>query len=260
MTTYYYHKDKYGKELCHEVESIAEDCQQRLELMGDDAAMCVTTIREDDVLGYSSMDDFYHGEVCSLKVGISLTENGNINLGMEDNSDDEYNAMKEYLDNGGNYPFSLVTHRDGSVEAMNESDVDWLELANEYDDPGHYRIQPGYYEEGDITPETADKAGMYALAEALRGDEDETDEDDEENPLADVIDHWEYYPAWMDVDARDNGTTPTARLRAWYHDSTFTDTELTPETLPENPETSRIMTTEEALEVLESVRKSLDKK
>lgn len=238
MTTYYYHKDKYGKELCHEVESVAEDCQQRLELMGDGASCCVEYIHEGDFSGYKTLDDYID------------------NCGADAWSD----AVQVGLDEGLAFPFCCVLHRDGSYSVMNESDVDWLELANEYDDPGHYRIQPGYYEEGDITPETADKAGMYALAEALRGDEDETDEDDEENPLADVVAKWDYYPAWMDVDARDNGTKPTARLRAWYHDSTFTDTELTPETLPENPETSRIMTTEEALEVLESVRKSLDKK
>lgn len=80
---------------------------------------------------------------------------------------------------------------------------------------------------------------------------------DNNNPLADVVAKWEYYPAWMDDPEK---TERHARLRAWYHDSTFTDTELTLETLPDHPETGRVMTTEEALEVLEAVRKSLEKK
>lgn len=178
MTTYYYHKDRYGKELCHEVESIDEDCKERLELMGDDAACCVSHVWKDDVFGYKSLEEYEREEVNSIKISFSMGLDGSVNYN-DDNSDAEFNAMKEFLDNGGSYPFCVVRHRDGSYEAMNESDVDWQELADEYEDFGHWRIQPGYYDSDEMTPEQARKREMYALAEELEGNR-ENEESEEE--------------------------------------------------------------------------------
>lgn len=151
MTTYYYDKTNYGKEHCYKVDSIADDCQLRLSMMGDDATCAVTIIRDNDVMGYSSIEEYVKGECPETPTA-------------------EFEAMAEYLD-GGTYPFSLVRHRGGEYEAMAEKDVDWQELASEFEDFGHWQIQPGYYDSADITPEDADKQGMYALASALRGEQ-----------------------------------------------------------------------------------------
>ncbi len=153
MTTYYYDKDKYGKEHCYEVEDVQKDAAERLYQMNDNAACAVTIIREDDVMGYSSLEEYRKGE---------CPETPNA----------EFEAMAEWLD-GGTYPFALVRHRGGEYEAMEENEVDWLELANEYEDYGKWRIQPCYYSDGEITPEDAKKQGMYALASALRGEQGE---------------------------------------------------------------------------------------
>jgi len=155
MTTYYYDKDKYGREHCYEVEDIQKDAAERLYQMGDNAACCVTIIRVDDVMGYSSLEGYRKGECPDAPTA-------------------EFEAMAEYLD-GGTYPFALVHHLDDTYEAMDESDVDWLELADEYEDFGHWRIQPGYYSIDEITPDEADKQGMYALADALREEQGENE-------------------------------------------------------------------------------------
>ena len=147
MTTYYYDKDKYGKEHCYEVEDIKKDAAERLYQMNDNAACAVTTIWENDVMGYSSLEEYVKGE---------CPETPNA----------EFEAMAEWLD-GGSYPFALVRHPDGVYEAMAEKDVDWHELADEYEDFGHWRIQPGYYNSDEMTSEQARKRKMYALAEEL---------------------------------------------------------------------------------------------
>lgn len=142
---YYYHKDRYGKELCLEAESIDEDCKQRLEQMGDNAACCVEYIHEGDYAGYKTLAEY--------------VEN--------DGADAWSDAVQEGLDEWLAFPFCVIRHLDGSYETMNESDVDWQELADEYKDFGHYKIQPGYYDSDEMTPEQARKKGMYALAEEL---------------------------------------------------------------------------------------------
>lgn len=142
---YYYHKDKYGKELCHEVESIDEDCKERLEYMGDDASCCVEYIHEGDYAGYSTLAEYIEN----------------------DGADDWSETVQEGLDAGFTFPFCVIRHLDGSYETMNESDVDWQALADEHEDFGHYQIQPGYYDSDEMKPEQARKEGMYALAEEL---------------------------------------------------------------------------------------------
>lgn len=148
MTTYYYDKDMYGREHCYDVDSITEDCKQRLELMGDNAACCVDYIHEGDYAGYGSLEKYVE----------------------EEGSDAWSDAVQEGLDEGLAFPFCVVRHLDGSYETMNESDVDWHELADEYEDFGHWRIQPGYYDNNDITPEQALEQKMFALAAALKGE------------------------------------------------------------------------------------------
>ena len=151
MTTFYYDKDKYGKEHCYEIDDIQKDAAERLYQMGDNAACAVEYIHEGDFAGYSSLDE-YIKEECA---------------------DAWSEAVQEGLDAGLAYPFALVRHLDGTYEAMDESDVDWLELVDEYEDFGHWRIQPGYYSSDKITPDEADKQGMYALADALREEQGE---------------------------------------------------------------------------------------
>jgi len=153
MTTYYYDKDKYGREHCYEVDDIQKDSAERLYQMGDNAACCVEYIHEGDYGGYGSLEKYVE----------------------EEGADAWSEAVQEGLDAGLAFPFCVVRHLDGSYETMDESDVDWLELVDEYEDFGHWRIQPGYFSTDEITPDEADKQGMYALADALREEQGENE-------------------------------------------------------------------------------------
>lgn len=157
MTTYYYDKDMYGREHCYDVDNITEDCKKRLELMGDNASCCVEYIHEGDYAGYSTLAEYIEN----------------------DGADDWSEAVQEGLDAGLTFPFCVIRHLDGSYETTNESDVDWHELADEYEDFGRWRIQPGYYDSNEMTPDQARKEGMYALAEELERNE-ENEESEEE--------------------------------------------------------------------------------
>lgn len=148
MTTFYYDKDRYGNEHCYEVDDVQKDAAERLYQMGDDAACAVTIIRYNNVIGYSSIEEYIKGECPEMPTA-------------------EFEAIAEWLD-GGSYPFALVRHPDGVYEAMEEKDVDWQELASEYEDFGAWRIQPCYYSTDEITAPEADRQGMYALADAIR--------------------------------------------------------------------------------------------
>ena len=64
-----------------------------------------------------------------------------------------------------------------------------------------------------------------------------------------AITEWQYYPAWMDCDARDNATTPRAQLWACY-DGGYIKVRLTDNALPADPRTMRHLTLHEALQVL----------
>ena len=64
-----------------------------------------------------------------------------------------------------------------------------------------------------------------------------------------AVKQWQYYPAWMDVDARAHNTKPIARRGACY-DEGYTVIKLTDNALPENPRTMRELTMLEALTVL----------
>lgn len=151
MTTYYYDKDKYGREHCYEIDDIQKDAAERLCQMGDNAACAVEYIHEGDFAGYSSLDEYI----------------------ANDGADAWSAAVQEGLDAGLAFPFCLVRHQDGSYETLAENAVDYVELCDEYEDFGHWRIQPGYYSTGEITPDEADKQGMYALADALREEQGE---------------------------------------------------------------------------------------
>ena len=157
MTIYYYDKDRFGNEHCYEVDSIDEDCKRRLEQMGDSAACCVSYVWEDDIFGYSSLEEYIKGECDKAQTA-------------------EFEAIDEYLGNGGQYPFCIVRHPDDTYEAMPESEVDWRELAEEYEDFGHWIKFPCYYSTDEITAEEADKQGLYALAEAIRNEQGEANE------------------------------------------------------------------------------------
>lgn len=149
MTTFYYDKDRYGNEHCHEVDDVQKDAAERLYQIGDDAACAVTIIREDDVMGYSSIEEYIKGECPETPTA-------------------EFQAMAEYLDGGGSYPFALVRHQGGEYEAMAEKDVDYVELSDEYEDFCHWIKFPCYYSTDEFTAPEADKLGMYALADAIR--------------------------------------------------------------------------------------------
>lgn len=85
----------------------------------------------------------------------------------------------EYAEGAGmKRPFFVVCHGDCDYEAFqNESDVDWFDLYHTWSDTGHYEITPRYYEPGEITPEEADKLGMYMLADYIREDQGVTEEE-----------------------------------------------------------------------------------
>ena len=190
MTIYYYDKDRFGKEHCYEVDSIDEDCKARLELMGDNAACAVSYVWEDDIFGYSSLDEYIKGECDEAPTA-------------------EFEAIDEYLGGGGQFPFCIVRHPDGSYEAMPESEVDWRELAVEYEDPGHWKILPDYYGD-DMTSEQARENKQWALARELEGgvyvivdkdtEEEQPDEYDTE-ALADI-------PVLEEYDKKNNDYRP----------------------------------------------------
>lgn len=178
MTIYYYDKDRFGNEHCYEVDSIDEDCKIRLDASENNASCAVYWVWENNICGYSSLDEYIKGEC-------------------EEAPTAEFEAIDEYLGNGGQYPFCIVRHPDDTYEAMPESEVDWRELADEYDDPGRWITPPSYYQEGEITPEQARENKMWALARALEGgvyvivdkdtEEEQPDEyDTEAEALADI--------------------------------------------------------------------------
>lgn len=149
---FYYHKDKYGQEKAYEVFNVQKDAAQRLELMGDDAACAVEYIHEGDFAGYSSLDEYI----------------------ANDGADAWSAAVQEGLDAGLAFPFCLVRHQDGTFETLAKNAVDYVEIADEYEDFGHWRVQPGYYDSADITPAEAEKQGLYELARVMREEKVET--------------------------------------------------------------------------------------
>lgn len=143
---FYYHKDNAGKELSYSVSDIQADAAQRLYNMSDEAACAVEFIHGSDFAGYSSLEEYIN----------------------EEGADAWSAAVQEGLDAGLAFPFCIVRHRDGSYETLAENAVDYVELCDEYEDFGHWRVQPGYYDSADITPAEAEKQHLYELAKVMR--------------------------------------------------------------------------------------------
>ena len=144
-TYYYYHKDKYGREVCYALDGseIAGECRDALEECGNgmqaESDTAVTTIYAE---------------------------------GLEDAGEDEREAIYEAFANGFALPLAMV-RIGGDYEAKPLTAVDYYEVWRNYIDSGYYRIEPDYYEEGSITPAQAEKRGMYALAATMRANKDE---------------------------------------------------------------------------------------
>ena len=67
-----------------------------------------------------------------------------------------------------------------------------------------------------------------------------------------AITEWQYYPAWMDCDARDNAATPRAQLWACYNGG-YINVRLTDNAIPADQRTMRHLTLHEALQVLSAM-------
>lgn len=143
---FYYHKDFTGRELSYPVDNVQKDAAERLYNMSDNAACAVEYIHEGDFAGYGSLENYIK----------------------EEGADAWSEAVQEGLDAGLAFPFCIVRHRDGSYETLAENAVDYVELCDEYEDFGHWRVQPGYYDSADITPAEAEKQHLYELAKVMR--------------------------------------------------------------------------------------------
>lgn len=85
----------------------------------------------------------------------------------------------EYAEGTGmKRPFFVICRGDCDYEAFqNVLDINWFDLYCSWSDTGHYEITPRYYEPDEITPEEADKRGMYMLADYIREDQGITEKE-----------------------------------------------------------------------------------